>query len=90
MDDLSEFQRDILYVCAGMENPYGLGIKEELDQYYGSEVTPSRVYMNLDTLAEKGLIDVRVVDNKTKNYTLTAEAREQIEKRRQWENQQLK
>ena len=89
MNDLSEFQRDILYVCAGIETPYGLGIKKELDEYYEAEFTSSRLYINLNTLAERGLLDVRVIDTRKKEYTLTQEGKAQIKNRREWENQYL-
>jgi hypothetical protein len=41
MDDLTAFQRDVLYVIAGLEDespPYGLAIKEELDRHYTNEI----------------------------------------------------
>ena len=38
MDDLTGFQRDLLYVVAGLEQPHGLAIKDELEAYYGSEI----------------------------------------------------
>ena len=87
MHDLTKFQRDILYVCAGVDDPYGLGIKEELDHYYETEITPSRLYMGLDELVEKGLIDVAVIDHRTKNYTLTADGREKLARRQEWKEQ---
>lgn len=37
MDDLTAFQRDALYVIAGIEDnarPHGLSIKDELEQHY--------------------------------------------------------
>ena len=34
MHDLTGFQRDLLYVIAGREDPHGLAIKEELESYY--------------------------------------------------------
>lgn len=32
MYDLTGFQRDLLYVIAGREEPHGLAIKQELEQ----------------------------------------------------------
>lgn len=37
MYDLTGFQRDALYVIGGLEDPKGLAIKAELDEYYGTE-----------------------------------------------------
>lgn len=34
MYDLTAFQRDLLYVVAGLDEPHGLAIKEELENYY--------------------------------------------------------
>jgi DNA-binding PadR family transcriptional regulator len=46
-----------LYVIAGSENPHGLGIKDDLEEYYETEIRHGRLYPNLDTLVEKGLIE---------------------------------
>lgn len=40
MYDMTAFQRDLLYVIAGLEEPHGLEIKRELGRYYGE--TPIR------------------------------------------------
>lgn len=34
MYDLTDFQRDTLYAIAGQDEPKGLAIKDELDNYY--------------------------------------------------------
>lgn len=57
MKGLAGFQGDLLYVIAGLENPKGLSIKDELDEYYGSEINHGRLYPNFDSLVEKGLVD---------------------------------
>jgi hypothetical protein len=36
MYDLTGFQRDLLYVIAGLDEPHGLAIKEGLEEYYDS------------------------------------------------------
>lgn len=38
MYDMTSFQRDFLYVIAGLEQPHGLEIKGELETYYGEDV----------------------------------------------------
>jgi hypothetical protein len=38
MYDLTGFQRDMLYVIAGLDEPHGLAIKEEVEEY--KESTP--------------------------------------------------
>ena len=92
MDDLTAFQRDILYVIAGMKNddyPHGLSIKDELDQHYSGEINHGRLYPNLDQLVEMGLVEKDTLDKRTNSYTLTQRARREIEARREWENQYL-
>ena len=52
MDDLTAFQRDLLYVIAGLENgtpPHGLAIKDSLEVDYSGEIHHGRLYPNLDT-----------------------------------------
>jgi hypothetical protein len=41
--DLSAFQRDLLYVIGGMDNPHGQAIKDELEEYYETEVYHSQL-----------------------------------------------
>lgn len=87
MYDLTGFQRDILYVIAGHEEPKGLAIKHDLDEYYGSEINHGRLYPNLDSLVEKGLVEKGRKDDRTNAYTLTRRGQREIEARREWENQ---
>ena len=86
MNDLTAFQRDILYVLAGLDEPYGLAIKDELDAYYESEVNHGRLYPNLDSLVEDDYIEKGKLDDRTNSYTLTSQARRWLRERRTWEN----
>jgi hypothetical protein len=45
-----------LYVIAGQTDPHGLALKDEIEEYYESEVHHGRLYPNLDTLVTKGLV----------------------------------
>ncbi|WP_277555263.1 PadR family transcriptional regulator [Halobaculum limi] len=87
MYDLTGFQRDLLYVIAGRDEPHGLAIKEELEGYYEKEIHHGRLYPNLDTLVEKGLIEKGRHDQRTNFYTLTARGGREIDARREWEAQ---
>jgi PadR family transcriptional regulator PadR len=90
MNDLSGFQRDILYVIAGMEGdeyPHGLSIKDELEQHYGKGINHGRLYPNLDELVEMNLVEKGTIDKRTNSYTLTQRGHREIEDRREWENQ---
>ena len=85
MQELTGFQRDILYVIAGLDEPYGLGIKQRLEEYYERDVNNGRLYPNLDTLVEKGLVEKGQRDRRTNFYTLTRRGRRELKARKEWE-----
>jgi PadR family transcriptional regulator, regulatory protein PadR len=87
MEDLTGFQRDALYVIAGLNDPHGLAIKDELEEYYDKEVHHGRLYPNLDTLVDKGLVSKGRQDKRTNSYTLTERGQRELDVRREWENQ---
>jgi DNA-binding PadR family transcriptional regulator len=89
MYDLTGFQRDLLFVTAGLAEPHGLAIKEELEDYYEKEIHHGRLYPNLDTLVEKGLIEKGEKDRRTNVYSATKRGRREIVARRDWEDQYL-
>jgi DNA-binding PadR family transcriptional regulator len=89
MHDLTGFQRDILYVIAGLEEPHGLAVKDELDDYYEQAINHGRLYPNLDDLVDKGLLEKGELDKRTNVYTVTKRGLREIEARREWENQYL-
>ena len=87
MYDLTGFQRDLLYVVAGLDGPHGLAIKEELEQYYDGEIHHGRLYPNLDQLVDKGLVEKGELDQRTNYYQLTRRGEREIDARREWEAQ---
>ncbi|USZ73510.1 helix-turn-helix transcriptional regulator [Natronosalvus halobius] len=89
MYDLTGFQRDLLYVAAGLDEPHGLAIKDELENYYEKEIHHGRLYPNLDTLVDKGLIEKGEADRRTNVYSVTRRGRREIEDRGQWEDQYI-
>jgi len=89
MDDLTGFQRDLLYVIAGADRPSGQDIKDKLDQYYSSDINHGRLYPNLDTVVNKGLVEKGQLDRRTNYYTITNEGEQAIEERREWESQYI-
>ena len=89
MDDLTGFQRDLLYVIGGIEDPAGLRIKDVLDKYYETEIHHGRLYPNLDTLVDKGLVKKGEQDRRTNKYDLTDRGRREVQARRDWEDQYL-
>lgn len=94
MQDLTAFQRDLLYVLAGIEDgkhdePHGLAIKEALEDYYYREIHHGRLYPNLDTLTDEGLVEKGKQDQRTNSYHLTDQGIECIRTRHDWENGQM-
>ena len=87
MHDLTGFQRDLLYVIAGKDEPHGLAVKEDLESYYEKEIHHGRLYPNLDTLVDKGLVEKGQRDRRTNYYTLTDRGDREISARREWEAQ---
>lgn len=87
MHDLTAFQRDILYAIAGLDEPKGLAIKDELQEYYESEIHHGRLYPNLDELVDKGLVEKGQIDNRTNSYSITGRGHRELEARREWEQQ---
>jgi DNA-binding PadR family transcriptional regulator len=70
-----------------MDEPHGLAIKGELEDYYGTEINHGRLYPNLDELVEKGLIEKSEKDGRTNVYTVTQRGRREIDAREEWEKQ---
>ena len=86
MFDLTGFQRDLMYVIVGLDEPKGLAIKDELESYYQKEIHHGRLYPNLDTLVEKGLVAKGTIDDRTNSYSLTDRGYREIENRQEWES----
>ncbi|APX97435.1 MULTISPECIES: PadR family transcriptional regulator [Natronorubrum] len=89
MDDLTGFQRDLLYVIAGADEPSGQEVKDEIETYYNSEINHGRLYPNLDTLVNKELVEKGQLDRRTNYYALGDQGLDQIKDRRSWEQQYL-
>lgn len=89
MFDLTAFQRDLLFIIAGQEDPHGLAIKEELEAYYESEIHHGRLYPNLDTVVEKGLVEKGSHDRRTNSYTLTPRGERELAARMDWQQQYI-
>jgi DNA-binding PadR family transcriptional regulator len=89
MHDLTGFQRDLIYVIAGRDEPHGLAIKDELEVYYETEGHHGRLYPNLDTLVEKGLVEKGSKDRRTNVYSVTNRGRRELKARREWEQDYL-
>ncbi|WP_380676214.1 PadR family transcriptional regulator [Salinigranum sp. GCM10025319] len=85
--ELTGFQRDLLYVIAGLDKPSGQVIKRRVEEAIEREVNHGRLYPNLDTLVEKSLVDKGDLDRRTNYYQLSKKGKQAMIERREWENQ---
>ncbi|WP_222913694.1 helix-turn-helix transcriptional regulator [Natrinema sp. SYSU A 869] len=89
MDDLTGFQRDLLYVIAGADRPSGQDVKDEIEQYYTNEINHGRLYPNLDTIVTKELVEKGQLDRRTNYYALTEDGEQAITDRQEWKAQYI-
>lgn len=89
MHELTAFQRDILYVIAGMGEPRGVAVKEELDKYYEEDIVYSRLYQNLNRLADRGYIAKGRIDDRTNKYVITEEGMRALREYTEWKRSRL-
>ena len=89
MFELTSFQRDILYCIAAMDDPYGLKIKQKLEDTTSMDVNHGRLYPNLDSLVESGFVNKEPKDKRTNMYLLSEQGRDLIKRRRVWEDSHL-
>lgn len=68
---------------------YGLGIKQQLQDYYDDEVNHGRLYPNLDNLVERDFLHKRSLDDRTNEYAITERGLAAILDRTEWEIEQL-
>ncbi|WP_101294433.1 PadR family transcriptional regulator [Halegenticoccus soli] len=85
--ELSGFQRDLLYVIAGKENPSGQDVKEELERHLGGGINHGRLYPNLDTLVKQGYVEKGTIDRRTNSYSISEKGLEELEEHREWKRQ---
>jgi len=88
MFDLTGFQRDLLYIIAGLDHPSGQQIRRSIEEFVG-EVNHGRLYPNLDTLVERQYIEKGQQNRRANYYEITAKGRSLLQERRNWENQQV-
>ncbi|MFB6130772.1 MAG: PadR family transcriptional regulator [Salinigranum sp.] len=89
MFQLTGFQRDLLYVLVKLDRPSGQDVMAQISEERNEEVNHGRLYPNLDTLVERGLVEKGQIDRRTNYYELTEEGRRALEERRQWENEHV-
>lgn len=85
MHDLTEFQRDLLFVIAGLDEPSGLEIKDELEEYYQENVRHGRLYPNLDTLVNARFVKKGQQDKRTNKYVIMDRGKREIITHMKWQ-----
>lgn len=85
-EHLTGFQRDLLLVIAGHgldadAAMNGQEIKREVGDLRDEDVNHGRLYPNLDTLTNKGLVEKGDRDRRTNYYRLSEDGREVLEAR---------
>jgi DNA-binding PadR family transcriptional regulator len=79
----------MLSVIAGLDEPNGLAVKAELEEYYDEEIYDRRLYPNLDHLVEKELATPSRTDDRTTHYALTNRGRRGLAARDDWEREYI-
>lgn len=82
---LSALQWDVLWTLSKRGALSGIGIREELVDYYGEDVSYGEVYPNLDALVDFGLVTRREGDHHTSEFKLTEEGRHTLARRQVWQ-----
>lgn len=87
MNDLTGFQRDLLFTIYQLDGSFGLDIKSQIESKYDVEINHGRLYPNLDQLIEDGLVEKGTIDERTNSYEITDKGveslRTHIDKRRE-------
>jgi hypothetical protein len=84
----TKFQDHLLVALGDLEQagthdhniPHGLAIRDEIEasDYGPTEVHHSRLYQNLDTLVEHGLVEKSEIDDRTNGFQLTQPGRQHL------------
>lgn len=86
MRDLNAFQRDLLHIIAGLDEPAGTEVHQEVSSYYQRNVNRSQLYPYLDKLVELGFVEKGKHDGRTNSYRITEEGKKRLDRRAAWEN----
>lgn len=86
--DLTKFQVRCLATVAHQDR-YGLGIKREVETYYGEKQNHGRLFPNLDELTDLGLVEKGKRDERTNNYAILPKGRAVLEYELGWLEEQI-
>lgn len=83
--ELTGFQRDVMIVLADGTGVNGLELCEKLERYYDENINHGRLYPNLDTLVELGMVNKFEIDKRSNGYELTTFGAAQVSERIRWQ-----
>lgn len=86
--DLTKFQVRCLATLTHHDR-HGLGIKDELNDYYSKEVNHGQLYPNLDTLVNTGLVEKGKRDRRTNNYAISPKGKAVLDHELGWLEEQI-
>ncbi|MHB9286847.1 helix-turn-helix transcriptional regulator [Halobacteriales archaeon Cl-PHB] len=89
MFELTGFQRDLLYVISGLDDPTGQEVRRELERTQERSIQEGQLYRNLDQLVEKGLVDKQTGSGRTNHYANTDDGTSVVEDLHDWRLQHL-
>lgn len=82
--NLTDFQRDLLFAVADLDDAYGLAIKRKLEDQYDRKIFNSYLCQNLDILVHKGLLEKGQNGCPITRYTPSSRGTREVDKRRSW------
>jgi len=89
LNDLTAFQRDLLAAVSGLDEPNGLDVKRTVEDAYDNEINHGRLYPNLDTLVDTGLLAKGQKDRRTNEYSVTSRGRRELTAHQAWTEQAI-
>lgn len=90
MHELRGFQRDVLFVLYGLDEPNGQDVLDEMQSSMSEVVQASRIYSNLDDLQEMGLVHETSGNGRANRYALTDAGVDAVRSRHEWERDVLR
>ncbi len=89
MFELTGFQRDLLYVISGLDDPTGQEVKSELERTQERTIQEGQLYRNLDQLVEMDLVRKQTGSGRTNHYDNTSDGEDVVEELHDWRLQHL-
>lgn len=89
MRQLTSFQRDVLFVIAGLERemddlPKGVDVRSGMTEYRQEAINLSQLYQNLDVLVDDGYVIKSSLDGRSNGHELTPVAETELHNRLGW------